>query len=146
MSSIPLYIVAIDGSEASLRAEKKAIELAKVTGATVRLSHIIQWTAYAPVGVEGVLMRPVEKDEEERHAREEILEKAKARVESAGVSVETFYTWGHPAHVLKGQAEEQKADMIIVGRKGRSNLAEMIMGSVSNGIAHLATVPVLLVP
>jgi nucleotide-binding universal stress UspA family protein len=38
----------------------------------------------------------------------------------------------------------QRADLIIVGRRGLSNVEEMLVGSVSNKLVHLSRLPVLI--
>lgn len=141
-----LYVVAVDGSDASRRALAHALTLAKGSGATLLLSHVIPWSGYTPLGVQEAYARPMEKKEEEKFAIDEVLQPAMTACRGAEVPFEEHYTWGQPAKELKALAEERKADLLIVGRKGRSNIAEMLVGSVSNALAHIAKCPVLIVP
>lgn len=42
-------------------------------------------------------------------------------------------------------AEEGKFDIIVVGHRGLSKLKEFLLGSVSEGLSHKASCPVLIV-
>ncbi|MGF1607541.1 MAG: universal stress protein [Rhodothalassiaceae bacterium] len=146
MSDHPLYLVAVDGSAASERALDHAITLAQDRGATLLLSHVIPWSGYVPIGVEAAYARPLEKKEEEMRAYDEILQPAMTKCRGASVAFQEHHSWGHPSRVIKELIEERGVDMLILGRKGRSNIADMLVGSVSNALAHTASCPVLLVP
>ncbi len=146
MASDHLYIVGVDGSDTSRRAVRFAANHAKHSGGRLLLANIIHWSGYTPLSVEEAMRRPVDKKDEERIAREEVLEPLSRIATDAGVEVETYFTWGHPAKSLKKLAGERGAEMIVVGRRGHSNFVEMIMGSVANSIAHVSDIPVVLVP
>lgn len=141
-----LYIVGVDGSEFGERAAAYATELAHKTGANVLLSYIIHWSGYTPLSVEEAMRRPLDKAEEERVAKEDVLEPLKEKVAREDVAIDTFFTWGHPAHVIMEKAKKEKATMIITGRRGHSNIADLVLGSVANTIAHASDIPVLLIP
>ena len=42
--------------------------------------------------------------------------------------------------------KKKKASMVVVGRRGRSSIADLVLGSVANSLAHTLGVPVVLVP
>jgi len=48
--------------------------------------------------------------------------------------------------VIIEMARREKADTIVVGRRGRGRLAGLILGSVSQKIASLAPCMVMIVP
>ena len=54
--------------------------------------------------------------------------------------------YGQVAQALSAAAEEFDADMIVVGSRGRSDVAALAIGSVSHKLLHLARRPVLVVP
>lgn len=141
-----LYLVGVDGSEPSQRAVEFAAKQAAKTGAAVLLANIVHWSGYTPLSVGEAMRRPLDKKEEERIATQEVLAPLKKAAEKHGVTVETHHTWGHPAQVLRSLANERQAEMVVVGRRGHSNLAELILGSVSNSIVHMSDVPVVVVP
>jgi nucleotide-binding universal stress UspA family protein len=51
---------------------------------------------------------------------------------------------GDPAESIIQTAESEKADLIVMGRRGRGKLQGLLMGSVSERVARHAQVPVLL--
>ena len=52
---------------------------------------------------------------------------------------------GRPAETIVQTAQEEGFDIIVVGSRGLSGLNEVVLGSVSDRIADLATCPVLIV-
>ena len=55
-------------------------------------------------------------------------------------------TTGGPAHVLANQAEKSGADVIIVGTRGHTGLAGLLLGSVTQRLLHISPCPVMAVP
>jgi nucleotide-binding universal stress UspA family protein len=53
---------------------------------------------------------------------------------------------GGPAHVIAELAEETGADLIVVGTRGHSSVAGLLLGSVTHRLLHIAGCPVLAVP
>ena len=49
------------------------------------------------------------------------------------------------ASVIEGEARHWQADLIVIGTHGRSGLSRLLLGSVAEGVARSAPVPVLLV-
>ncbi len=62
-----------------------------------------------------------------------------------GVSTEFSHHIGDPGHMLCELAQSWQADVIVVGRRGRSGLAEVLLGSISNHVVHHASCSVLVV-
>ena len=62
----------------------------------------------------------------------------------AGVEVTPILCEGHPVDVLLGEAG--KADLLVVGTRGLGELKGLLLGSVSQQVAHQATCPVVIVP
>jgi nucleotide-binding universal stress UspA family protein len=62
-----------------------------------------------------------------------------------GIESECDYIIGDPGKQICQKALESKADLIIVGRRGRSGLSEILLGSVSNYVVHHAACSVLVV-
>jgi nucleotide-binding universal stress UspA family protein len=53
---------------------------------------------------------------------------------------------GGPAHAIEEIAAEAGADLIVVGMRGHSALAGLLVGSVTQRLLHVARRPVLVVP
>jgi nucleotide-binding universal stress UspA family protein len=138
-------VVATDGSDGSGRALKVAAELAKAVAATLSIMTV---SGARPVQeqkqvtrVEGGLADAA--DALERR----ILSDAEQEARSAGVaSLKTNLAWGDPAQAIIECVLEKEADALVVGRRGRGQLAGLLLGSVSQKLASLAPCVVIVVP
>ena len=80
-----------------------------------------------------------------RKAVDEAVAKSASELGSdqpTGVHVQVFS--GYPAHVLA--AASKQADLVVLGSRGAGGFATMLLGSVSNQVAHHASCPVVIVP
>jgi nucleotide-binding universal stress UspA family protein len=68
-----------------------------------------------------------------------------AALEEQGVSTEVSVKEGEPSHYICKLAKDWSADLVVVGRRGRTGLTEIVMGSVSNYVVHHAPCAVLVV-
>jgi nucleotide-binding universal stress UspA family protein len=59
------------------------------------------------------------------------------------VPVDPVSAWGHPVEAVLRAANRTKADLIVMGAKGHSDLRITLLGSVSQGIAHATPRPLL---
>lgn len=88
--------------------------------------------AYAPVPI------PVPPDIL-RQVGDGIAERARQAIEAKGVTeISTRVIDGNPAENIIAAAQHEKADLIVMGRRGLGNVAGMLMGSVSHKVSHLA--------
>src|SRR4051812_22801470 len=112
-------VVGTDGSETAGEAVRQAVDLAKKIGAKIELV-----SAYEPVSSSRLREEKREIPEDmqwmggPREDVEATLETAAETAKEAGIDVETFARQGDPADAILDVAEEQKADLIIVGNKG----------------------------
>lgn len=141
-----LYLVAVDGSEWGERAAAHAVGLAQKTGAEVRLITVIPWSGLQPMTVEEISTRSVEKGEEERAAHDQVLNPLLKKHENSGVNLTSEFHWGHPVKVIRERAKAERPAYVFMGRRGRSRVADLILGSVANSLAHSLGVPTVLVP
>jgi len=136
-------LVPVDGSPTSVRGLDEAIKLAKLTGAGIRLVHVLDQPVFVggetyTVDVFGLM----------KEAGARILQKMKARVVAAGVEVSTYCSEvmpGRVCEVVTRQAKEFDADVIVLGTHGRRGVGRLLVGSDAEQIARIAPVPVLLV-
>ena len=140
-------MVPVDGSATSARGLDEAIELARLTGASLCLVHVFETiefvTGFEPAGVYFNDVLPVMK-----RAAKKILEEAKARAATAGVTADTCTIQSLGPRVSElaiEQAKACKADLIVIGTHGRRGVGRLMLGSDAEQIARLAPVPVLLV-
>lgn len=73
------------------------------------------------------------------------LKKIARQLEEGGCQVKTIVREGHPAQEILKLAEEDKANVIVLGSHGKSNLREMLLGSVSESVIRKSPIPVLVV-
>jgi nucleotide-binding universal stress UspA family protein len=126
--------VGIDGSEASGRALKFAIEEASMRGLPLRV--IAAWEIPTAEYVGGGLLPNADLADLARENADRALAEAVEQAAAAGVEADGVEVEGHPARVLVEQA--QGADLLVVGSRGRGGFASLVLGSVSQAVAHHA--------
>ena len=60
--------------------------------------------------------------------------------------LETRVLDGDPRDAIVAEAKKEKADLIVIGKRGRNPIQELLLGSTAENIARGAQCPVLLVP
>jgi nucleotide-binding universal stress UspA family protein len=73
------------------------------------------------------------------------LARAEAEAESQGVELMTHAREGEPAQALLSVADEQDADLIVVGARGLTGLERFLLGSVTSKLAHHAPCSLMIV-
>ena len=139
-------LVPTDGSDDATLAAQVATDLAQRTDAAIHLAHDWQLVTYAgdPYLYPGTLTDDYFTlyDESGRA----ILEQASERVAALGGTVaQTHLLQGRPSDTMAALAGTIGADLIVVGSRGLGPLRRLVLGSVSDGIAHHAPCPVLTV-
>jgi nucleotide-binding universal stress UspA family protein len=61
-------------------------------------------------------------------------------------AIKTQAAWGDPAEVIVEIARAEQMEAIVIGRRGRGRLAGLLLGSVSQKVASLASCIVIVVP
>ena len=138
-------LVPVDGSATSERGLDEAVKLAKLSGASIHLVHVLDRFVFMGTTPETYTVDVLGVQKE---AGARILEEAKARVAASGVAVTTFVSEplpGRVCDVVSDQARESAADLIVLGTHGRRGIGRLLMGSDAEQILRLAPVPVLLV-
>ena len=125
-------LVATDGSEHSMKAVQRGLELAEKQGAQVTLMSVAYFGADY---LEGMPPNIREKLEDEARAA---LKKAKALFDAKNLPVETVLMTGLvPANLIIIKAQEGKFDRIVIGSTGRNALERIVMGSTAaKVVAH----------
>jgi nucleotide-binding universal stress UspA family protein len=139
-------VVGTDGSSTARKAVRDAIELAKSVGGTLKIV-----SAYEPVSEQRQRAEKVEVPKDLQwmvNPREDVdatLKEAADEAEAAGVSAETFARQGDPADAILDVAEEENAELIVVGNKGMTGAKRFLLGSVPNKVSHHAPCSVLII-
>jgi nucleotide-binding universal stress UspA family protein len=137
-------LVPVDGSECSLHALDVAVQLAKSTNAEIVLCQVVDpgRAAGMTLGESQLIEGCFEALEAEGDA---ILEEATKRAGS-GINVTSRKCEGAPIAQIVQLAAEVKPAFIVMGSHGRSGFNRLFNGSVAEGVARLAGVPVMIVP
>jgi nucleotide-binding universal stress UspA family protein len=139
-------VVGTDGSDTATQAVRQAVDMAGAVGARLELV-----SAYAPVSEQRLRTERRDAPEDVQwtiNPREDVetaLSTAADIAREAGVAVNTHARQGDPADAILDVAEEQHADLVIVGNKGMTGAKRFLLGSVPNKVSHHAPCSVLIV-
>jgi nucleotide-binding universal stress UspA family protein len=140
-----VIVVATDGSPGGNRAVDTAARLAKATA-----SDVVVLTVGGNIsGAELMRLAGIEGDVSEvlESRAKQILDRARKRLRRRGVTAAKLQSaWGDPAQVIIDTVRREKADILVIGRRGRGRLAGLLLGSVSQKLTSLAPCNVMVVP
>jgi nucleotide-binding universal stress UspA family protein len=149
-SQFTRVLCAVDFSDCSLAAVNRAASLAAVSGATLTLLHVLEWPWHdtAAAALEGV--SPLQGQAITDYRR--YLERgAKERLDAVAASalptstVATVVRFGKPYVELLDAARQTRADLIVLGVRGRGAVDLAFFGSTANHVVRSASSPVLTV-
>lgn len=134
-------LVPVDGSEGGWKALAAAKEVAEAGKSELVVMTVVQVFAGA-----SIMPIPVESgkiNEELSNIANDILAQAKEKV--GGLKAEFVAAPGRPSKVIVDTVKKSGADLVVIGSRGLSGLAEFFLGSVSSEVAQLSPVSVLIV-
>ena len=141
LGGMPMYerlLVAVDHSEVSDRAIAAATDIASLSKGKVWVLHLRE-REFGRVG-----RAPTESDEEARESVTQGVEALiQAGIDAQGEVREALY--GHAAREIVEDAKKHDAGVIIMGSRGRSDIAGLVLGSTAHKVIHLTDRPVLVV-
>ncbi len=133
-------LLSTDGSEYSEGATREAIKLAKKCSSRLSVLSVVETNPE----LETIAPRVTERAE--REARQH-LETVKMRAQRDGVDCECTLREGEDCYAyVVGEAVKDKSTMIVMGRRGRTGLKRLMMGSVTARVIGHAPCKVLVVP
>ncbi len=138
-------MVAIDGSEPSMDALDYAFIIASKQGCKLVVMTVVR----NPLSSYGLMTR----ESEAKHDREDVselrtmLDRVREKAVNQGISLETeiVETQLSVEAAIIEYAEEQHADLIVVGTRGKSGLKKLLLGSVASAVVTYAGCPVMVV-
>ncbi|UVT16180.1 MAG: universal stress protein [Nitrospira sp.] len=137
----PRILLATDGSRGAVEAEAYAFALAQSWPAALTVMHVLEF----PPGLDPE--SPVNRlylGEMTKRATHE-LAKLKARTADRGISVQPKIATGIPSEGVLAAASAEDPDLIVVGTRGKTGLAHVLLGSTAERIIRAAPCPVLAV-
>lgn len=151
-------LVAMDRSQVSKQVFDEALGLAHVNGASLMLLHVLsseeEGSPDIPMLPGMEYYRTLRADNWELYQKQwkafanqglNLLRSRTNEATAVGVRTEFTQTSGTPGRTICNLARTWGADLIVIGRRGRSGLSELILGSVSNYVLHHAPCSVLTV-
>lgn len=134
-------VVGVDGSDASRTALELVGGTTWPTGTQVRLVGAYElatnWTGLTPLPTETAA------DEEAERAFFDRIQTLSEPLRRSGCATETVVARGRPADILLGEADDLRADLLVVGSRGLGVAASALVGSVSAALVDHASCPVL---
>lgn len=135
-------LIPVDGSDASLKALDRAIELAKFYTSKLVIAHVIDVRSYS---LAIAYREPLEEYAEDNAKK--ILADAEQKAKDAGLTdIATLKKEGSPRSVIaKKIAPEVNADLIVMGATGYGMVERMFVGSVSESTVRHSTCDIMIV-
>jgi nucleotide-binding universal stress UspA family protein len=142
MITIKNVLVATDFGQAADAALRSGRELAGRFGATLHALHVVENFYVTTFGAETYAALVPEMQHELEISARRRLDQALGG--SGGPPTKpVVMTSGAPAYAIVDYASEHDIDLIVMGTRGRSGLAHLMMGSVAEKVVRLAPCPVL---
>lgn len=139
-------LVAVDGSEGGARALQYASDRAKLQGAKLIVTYVIEWSPYTFNTPEENAERHMRREQEIERATSSVVEPAAALLKARDIDYETVVRHGPPAETLIKLAEKHNVQQIVIGRRGQSKIKNLLFGSVAGNLVQTSPVPVVVVP
>jgi len=138
--TVRTIVLGVDGSENAARAAEWTAELAGALAAEVVAVHAGGLLAHlAP----DVTVPTATHQEELRDAFED---KWCSPLRASGVRDRARLEEGPPTAVLLGVADEEHADLVVLGTRGLGGAGGLLLGSTSHHVVQLSRCPVAVVP
>jgi nucleotide-binding universal stress UspA family protein len=135
-------LVAFDGSEQSRRAFDFALEMTRYCSGALPEITVLS-VAQPPEPIDIVEMDAIIESATQHY--EDLFKGLRDKAKSENVEIKTDIVVGHPADQIIKYAAEKKSDMIIVGQRGKSKIANWLLGSVSKRVSSYAPCTVTIV-
>ena len=135
-------LVAVDGSAHSLKGVEAAAKLARALPAALELVYVVPPVLLAPSVYPDAIAQV---EEGNRQVAREVLAAAQKAVPFEGLQVDTVVANGAPAEALADLAQADRVWGVVIGAKGHSAVARVLLGSVTDRLVHICPKPVLVV-
>jgi len=141
-SFIKRILVPTDGSDPSMRAAEFAIKLAEQFNSEIVAIYVI----------DRLILEEITRVQDRRELEEGIKKKAERclnyiirSAEKKGLRARSIIVEGQPHDQIVRHAESLRADIIVIGSKGRRGMNRILIGSVAERVIEYAPCPVLVI-
>ncbi len=140
-------MVATDGSQTSIRTAELAVDLARLSGGSIiasyvvdiyRLAHLPGYAAFPSLSSR--LMELMQRE------GELAISEVENMACDAGVPFSSIIAEGDPSQEIVKRSHKSGADLLVLGRIGRSDLEKILLGCVAEKVVRHSKIPVLIVP
>jgi nucleotide-binding universal stress UspA family protein len=132
-------LLPFDGSEGAAEVLHHASEIAHWADATIQILYVADTTRDSVTVVEGQTVDALVRQ------GEDVVEVAAKTLDTLAVSYDTDVVQGNPAPTIVEYAERYDLDLIVMPTHGREGVSRYLIGSVSEKVVRLSSVPVLTV-
>lgn len=146
--SIDRVVLGWDGSEGAEQAVGCLLDWGIFTRSEIHVVSVADlrlptWTDSSTMGEEAAAAAFERAAEPSRQQHEQMAHEMSKRLTRAGLTSEAHLRDGDPGYELVRAAETFEADLIVVGTRGRTGLARLLLGSVARNVLHHAHCSVL---
>ncbi len=134
-------LVPVDGSENSNRVARYVLKLASELKEPLDI-HLLNVQHPLPGTIKGVAEQAKQFHNEEGLAA---LANAKKILDAAGAKYTHHISVGEVGPAVARMVEDLKCDQVVMGTRGMSSIANMVLGSAASKVLHLVNVPVTLI-
>jgi nucleotide-binding universal stress UspA family protein len=132
-------LLPFDGSEGAAEVLHHASEIAHWADATIHVLYVADTARDSLTVVEGHTVDALVQQ------GEEIVDEAARTLETLGSSYDTDIVQGNPAPTIVEYAERYDQDLVVMPTHGREGVSRYLLGSVSEKVVRLSSIPVLTV-
>lgn len=137
-----IIVVGIDDSGHSVTVVEHALEVARLRNAELHVAHVFHMP---PAVTSGYGIFPVDVDNLAVAERNRVWSQLEGHLSRTAVPVTRVDLEGYPPDSLVAYVENVDASLLVVGTRGRGELASMVLGSTSHRAIHLSPCDVLVV-
>jgi nucleotide-binding universal stress UspA family protein len=137
-------VVGVDGSEHSMRAVAWCAKYGVALEAEVVAVHAIEMPVY-PLSM-GFFALPEYTETDHEKLAEVVSDQWCEPLRRAGVRFHSVLAEGYPTNLIREAAENEDADLVVVGSRGLGGFTGLLLGSTSHFLSHHLDRPLVIVP
>jgi nucleotide-binding universal stress UspA family protein len=138
-------LLATDGSNFSSAATQAVVAQVKRKGTEIRVMHVVNTMTEPFPEMTAFDAEVMNAPNPQRKPAEALVQRTAKLLRAEGFNATTVVDWGDPRSKIIEVATKWRADLIVLGSHGRTGLRYLLMGSVSDGVAHHAPCSVQIV-